>query len=49
MLSLLNVGDKVVGVQSLHDDNNGTLFLSIETAPQCVVEPFVYALASYIR
>ncbi len=43
------MGDQIIGVQSLHDYDDRTFDLLVETAAQGVIEPFVHALASCVR
>src|SRR5262249_1554301 len=37
-----DVSNKIVGMQSLHDNDNCSSFLTVETAAQSVVVPLVY-------
>jgi hypothetical protein len=37
----LNVGDKIVFMQALHDDDNSPIFLAVEAAARSVVIPFL--------
>src|SRR5450759_719527 len=45
----LNVGDKIVFMQALHDDDNSPIFLAVEAAARSVVIPFLQGPAAGFR
>jgi hypothetical protein len=42
----LNVSNKIVGMQALHDDDNRPLFLAVEATAQGVVKPLIHGPAA---
>ena len=46
---LLNVSNKIVGMQALHDDDNHPLFLAVEATAQSVVKPLIHGPAAGFR
>src|SRR5450631_1920520 len=45
----LNVGDKIVFMQALHDDDNSPIFLAVEATTRSVVIPVIHGPAAGFR